>query len=434
MKKDQQWNVVIDRLITRLNAMRNKLISEHDFAKRICCLLWVWLPYRFSLVWHKPGCHGNFLCITLEWLFMTLVIGKNPSWSVANPLCVLFPESVGRAQERSYQDLLGIVTREAWESKPVSWFPLVEHWKIELSGLRNRLTFWWHVASSGSMVRCSSWCVGCRSLKLEQTRVGIAKPSDDFLVAGYVLVKACWTGAWSGCSSPWAEGTDREMRGESCVWLGAWVGWFWRKLWVILMTSFGSLGFGRLDTTLATVGSETQTHGICALVQTPVVGSESRVPEEEPKLVVKTDLGFQVKPKFSSVSRMCSRSGEPLCSRQAKGQSASHLLILLVFFLDKVQTKSSQIAYGVPCGFLFLDLVRRSWVQVAVLSRDFELWQSCVLERELFVDCDTNNFGSNGGLVDNAFSFDQENLDLHGEQLHTHKDLLVTHVKSSVTL
>ena len=50
------------------------------------------------------------------------------------------------------------------------------------------------------------------------------------------------------------------------------------------------------------------------------------------------------------------------------------------------------------------------------------------------MDCDTNDFGSNGGLVDNAFYFDQENLDLHGEQLHTHKDLLVTHVKSSVTL
>ena len=58
-----------------------------------------------------------------------------------------------------------------------------------------------------------------------------------------------------------------------------------------------------LDTSLATVGSETQTHGICAPVQTPVVESESRVPEEESKLVVKTDLGFQVKPTFSSVSK-----------------------------------------------------------------------------------------------------------------------------------
>ena len=101
------------------------------------------------------------------------------------------------------------------------------------------------------------------------------------------------------------------------------------------MTSFGSLGFGRLDTTLATVGSEMQTHGICAPVQTPVVGSESRVPEEEPKLVVKTDLGFQVKPKFSSVSKNVLEEWRTLMLETSRGQSASHLQILLVFFLGK---------------------------------------------------------------------------------------------------
>ena len=47
----------------------------------------------------------------------------------------------------------------------------------------------------------------------------------------------------------------------------------------------------------------------------------------------------------------------------------------------------------------------------------------------MFVGCDTSDFGSNGDLVDNAFSFDHENLDLHGEQLHTHRDLLVIHVE-----
>ena len=51
------------------------------------------------------------------------------------------------------------------------------------------------------------------------------------------------------------------------------------------------------------------------------------------------------------------------------------------------------------------------------------------LRKKLFVGCDTSDFGCNGGLVDNAFSFDHENLDLHGELLHTHKDLLVTHVE-----
>ena len=79
-----------------------------------------------------------------------------------------------------------------------------------------------------------------------------------------------------------------------------------------------------MDTTLTTVGSETQTHEICAPVQTLVVGSESRVPEEEPKLVVKTDLGFQVKRNSVLCQRMCSRSGEPLCSRQAEGKA--HLI------------------------------------------------------------------------------------------------------------
>ena len=44
----------------------------------------------------------------------------------------------------------------------------------------------------------------------------------------------------------------------------------------------------------------------------------------------------------------------------SRGQSTSLLHLLLVFFLDKVQTKSLQVAYGVPYGFLFLDLVRRS--------------------------------------------------------------------------
>ena len=103
-----------------------------------------------------------------------------------------------------------------------------------------------------------------------------------------------------------------------------------------ILTSFGSVGFGRLDTTLATVGSETQTHGICAPVQTPVVGSESRVPEKEPKLVVKTDLRFQVKPTFSSVSKnVLEKRGGPLMLETSRGQSASHLQILLVFFLCK---------------------------------------------------------------------------------------------------
>ena len=127
-----------------------------------------------------------------------------------------------------------------------------------------------------------------------------------------------------------------------------------------ILTSFGSVGFGRLDTTLATVGSETQTHGICAPVQTLVVGSESRVPEKEPKLVVKTDLRFQVKPTFSSVSKnVLEERRTPYARDKQRAKCISSADTSGVLSLQ-VQTNSLQIAYGVPYGFLFLDLVPRS--------------------------------------------------------------------------
>ena len=115
-----------------------------------------------------------------------------------------------------------------------------------------------------------------------------------------------------------------------------------------ILTSFGSVGFGRLDTTLATVGSETQTHGICAPVQTHAVGSESRVPGKEPKLVVKTDLRFQVKPTFSSVSK-----NVLLMLETSRGQSAFHLQILLVFFLCKCRLTPYRLPMECHMAFSF---------------------------------------------------------------------------------
>ena len=50
------------------------------------------------------------------------------------------------------------------------------------------------------------------------------------------------------------------------------------------------------------------------------------------------------------------------------------------------------------------------------------------LREKLFVGCDTNDFGSNGGLVDNAFSFANKTSTCT-EGSYKHTILLVAHVK-----
>ena len=55
------------------------------------------------------------------------------------------------------------------------------------------------------------------------------------------------------------------------------------------------------------------------------------------------------------------------------------------------------------------------------------------LKEKQFVGCDTTDLGSNGGLVDRAFSFAKK-TSICTESSYIHTRLLVTHVKSSVTL
>ena len=46
MKKEQQRNVVVGRSITHLSVMRDRLTSEHGFAKWKCCLMMMYHPCR----------------------------------------------------------------------------------------------------------------------------------------------------------------------------------------------------------------------------------------------------------------------------------------------------------------------------------------------------------------------------------------------------
>ena len=199
------------------------------------------------------------------------------------------------------------------------------------------------------------------------------------------------------------------------------------------MTSFGSVGFGRLDTTLATVGSETQTHGICAPVQTPVVGSESRVPEEEPKLVVKTDLGFQVKPTFSSVSKNVLEEWRTPYARdkqRAKRISSADTSGVLSWQVQRLAPHRLPMEYHMAFSFWiwFPEVECR-------LPYFLDTWNSdnFVSVRENFVGCDINNYGSNGCLVDNVFSLAKK-TSICTENSYIHTRLLVAHVKSSATL
>ena len=75
-----------------------------------------------------------------------------------------------------------------------------------------------------------------------------------------------------------------------------------------------------------------------------------------------------------------------------------------------------------PYGFLFWIWFAGVECKLPYFLETLNSDNQVSLRKKLFVGCDTSEFGSNGGLVDNAFSFDHENLDLHGELLHTQKD------------
>ena len=132
-----------------------------------------------------------------------------------------------------------------------------------------------------------------------------------------------------------------------------------------------------MDTTLTAVGSETQTHEIYAPVQTLVGRSESRDPEEETKLVVKTDLGYRLdlknrllrsktlKPKFSSMSKNVLEEWRIFMFETSRGQSASHLLLLLVFFLGKCRLSPYRLP--MECHMAFSFWIRFAKVECKLL-------------------------------------------------------------------
>ena len=91
-------------------------------------------------------------------------------------------------------------------------------------------------------------------------------------------------------------------------------------------------------------------------VQTPVVGSESRVPEKETKLMIKTDL---LEISSQADIQFCVKECAPYARDKQRAKCISSADTSGVLSLQ-VQTNSLQIAYGVPSGFLFLDLVLRS--------------------------------------------------------------------------
>ena len=89
----------------------------------------------------------------------------------------------------------------------------------------------------------------------------------------------------------------------------------------------------------------------------------------------------------------------------SRGQSAFHLQILLVFFLCKCRLTPYRLPMECHMAFSFWIWFPEVECRLPYFLETMNSGNFVFLREKKFVDCDINNFGSNGGLVDSAFSF-----------------------------
>ena len=265
MKKEQQRNVVVGRSITHLSVMRDRLTSEHGFAKWKCCLMMMYHPCRIRRLERLLCCLARVRAQVLMlshslWLFIWTrqnLVASNVDWKEVTWKSL---KSVHFRCQREWRASSlfsrvgvhrwrGMASIECWAGtsggisgeerhppKSSHWtcadFHVGTHsekWNAEKQTLF--ASFWKTIGTyQGVSVLSDSWatdlqndaCFGCTP-RLDRE---ICRRHQSFLTQTHQRTCVCGATCWLSQSDSWrCLGND-----QNCVRLGS-SGWFRRTLW-----------------------------------------------------------------------------------------------------------------------------------------------------------------------------------------------------------